>query len=259
MRAHLIDAARPFIFDTGLAPAAVGAAWAALRVLIAEPWRAQAVLDHAPALARDVRRLRAPGVGGGVGHPRRARGGVGRRGRVPGPRRAGRLLPPADRACRHVAAAADGAGVAVRRRDGLGARGSHRSVARRASAPTSTSRERSRRHGHRHRRRQDGGHRGAGVSARGWPASTSRCASRCRPAAPATTTSPMSARLSGVSALHGTWRYPEPLAPAAAAQRAGLALPTRDELVASVASDRREADPGRGRGWAVGRTGLPAG
>ena len=31
VRAHLIDAARPFIFDTGLAPAAVGAALAALR------------------------------------------------------------------------------------------------------------------------------------------------------------------------------------------------------------------------------------
>jgi dethiobiotin synthetase len=44
------------------------------------------------------------------------------------------------------------------------------------------------------------------------------------------------ARLSGVNALHGTWRYPEPLAPAAAAERAGLALPTRAELVASVAS-----------------------
>jgi dethiobiotin synthetase len=44
------------------------------------------------------------------------------------------------------------------------------------------------------------------------------------------------ARLSGVSALHGRWRYPEPLAPAAAAQRAATALPTRDELVASVAS-----------------------
>ena len=34
--------------------------------------------------------------------------------------------------------------------------------------------------------------------------------------------------------LHGSWRYPEPLAPVAAAQRAGLALPTRAELVASV-------------------------
>ncbi|KUI40313.1 8-amino-7-oxononanoate synthase [Mycobacterium sp. GA-2829] len=51
VRAHLIDAARPFIFDTGLAPAAVGAAWAALDVLIAEPWRARAVLDNAAALA----------------------------------------------------------------------------------------------------------------------------------------------------------------------------------------------------------------
>jgi dethiobiotin synthetase len=44
------------------------------------------------------------------------------------------------------------------------------------------------------------------------------------------------ARLSGVSALHGSWRYPEPLAPVAAADRAGVALPTRNELVASVAS-----------------------
>ncbi|WP_029107647.1 8-amino-7-oxononanoate synthase [Mycobacterium sp. URHD0025] len=52
IRAHLIDAARPFIFDTGLAPAAVGAAWAALRVLIDEPHRAQAVLNHAAELAR---------------------------------------------------------------------------------------------------------------------------------------------------------------------------------------------------------------
>jgi dethiobiotin synthetase len=42
------------------------------------------------------------------------------------------------------------------------------------------------------------------------------------------------ARLSSVTGLHGRWRYPEPLAPAAAAHRAGLALPTRDELVASV-------------------------
>jgi 8-amino-7-oxononanoate synthase len=51
VRAHLIDAARPFIFDTGLAPAAVGAASAALRVLINEPWRAAAVQRHAATLA----------------------------------------------------------------------------------------------------------------------------------------------------------------------------------------------------------------
>jgi 8-amino-7-oxononanoate synthase len=52
VRDHLIDAARPFIFDTGLAPAAVGAAWAALGVLTAEPWRAAEVLRHAATLAQ---------------------------------------------------------------------------------------------------------------------------------------------------------------------------------------------------------------
>jgi 8-amino-7-oxononanoate synthase len=52
VRDHLIDAARPFIFDTGLAPAAVGGAWAALRVLQAEPWRARDVLAYAAELAR---------------------------------------------------------------------------------------------------------------------------------------------------------------------------------------------------------------
>lgn len=51
VREHLIDSARPFIFDTGLAPAAVGAAHAALDVLIEEPWRARRVLDHAATLA----------------------------------------------------------------------------------------------------------------------------------------------------------------------------------------------------------------
>jgi 8-amino-7-oxononanoate synthase len=51
VRDHLIDAARPFIFDTGLAPAAVGAALAALRVLSAEPWRPEAVRRHARLLA----------------------------------------------------------------------------------------------------------------------------------------------------------------------------------------------------------------
>jgi 8-amino-7-oxononanoate synthase len=52
VRDHLIDAARPFIFDTGLAPAAVGAALAALRVLSKEPWRPAAVLQHAGTLAQ---------------------------------------------------------------------------------------------------------------------------------------------------------------------------------------------------------------
>lgn len=43
-------------------------------------------------------------------------------------------------------------------------------------------------------------------------------------------------RLSGVARLLGGWRYPEPLAPRAAAKRAGLALPTGAELVESVRS-----------------------
>jgi 8-amino-7-oxononanoate synthase len=51
IRDHLIDAARSFIFDTGLAPASVGSALAALRVLEDEPWRAEAVLSNARALA----------------------------------------------------------------------------------------------------------------------------------------------------------------------------------------------------------------
>ena len=51
VRDHLIDTARTFIFDTGLAPAAVAAAGAALRILAAQPERAQAVLDNAATLA----------------------------------------------------------------------------------------------------------------------------------------------------------------------------------------------------------------
>jgi len=53
----LLNTARTFIFDTGLAPASVGAALAALDVLRAEPWRAQAVRTHATTLAGIVRSL----------------------------------------------------------------------------------------------------------------------------------------------------------------------------------------------------------
>ncbi|WP_236565422.1 MULTISPECIES: 8-amino-7-oxononanoate synthase [Nocardia] len=52
VRAHLIDAARTFIFDTGLAPAAVGAARAALRLLRSEPGLAERVLARAADIAR---------------------------------------------------------------------------------------------------------------------------------------------------------------------------------------------------------------
>ena len=47
---HLVDTARPFIFDTGVAPAAVGAAAEALRILRAEPELAEQVR----ARARDL-------------------------------------------------------------------------------------------------------------------------------------------------------------------------------------------------------------
>ncbi|HEX4249846.1 MAG TPA: 8-amino-7-oxononanoate synthase [Pseudonocardia sp.] len=48
---HLVDAARSFIFDTGLAPASVGTALAALRILAAEPERPAAALAAAAAIA----------------------------------------------------------------------------------------------------------------------------------------------------------------------------------------------------------------
>jgi 8-amino-7-oxononanoate synthase len=48
---HLVDNARSFIFDTGLAPACAGSALAALRVLRAEPELAAAVLSCAAAIA----------------------------------------------------------------------------------------------------------------------------------------------------------------------------------------------------------------
>ncbi|WP_030418609.1 8-amino-7-oxononanoate synthase [Streptomyces sp. NRRL F-5065] len=47
---HLVDTARTFIFDTGLAPAAVGAALAALRLLRGEPERASRARAVAGAL-----------------------------------------------------------------------------------------------------------------------------------------------------------------------------------------------------------------
>jgi 8-amino-7-oxononanoate synthase len=51
---HLVNTARPFIFDTGLAPAAVAGAGAALEVLRAEPSLAKAVRTRAAALSGDL-------------------------------------------------------------------------------------------------------------------------------------------------------------------------------------------------------------
>jgi dethiobiotin synthetase len=50
------------------------------------------------------------------------------------------------------------------------------------------------------------------------------------------------ARLSGVTELAGFARYPQPLAPAAAAEQAGMVLPTRDQLLGLIGGLDR---PGR--------------
>jgi 8-amino-7-oxononanoate synthase len=50
LREHLVNRARSFIFDTGLAPAAAAAALAAVRIIQDEPWRAGAVRNNAAAL-----------------------------------------------------------------------------------------------------------------------------------------------------------------------------------------------------------------
>jgi dethiobiotin synthetase len=50
------------------------------------------------------------------------------------------------------------------------------------------------------------------------------------------------ARLSGTTALAGLARYPQPLAPAAAADQTGTALPTRDDVLQLIAGLDR---PGR--------------
>ncbi|MGC0364421.1 8-amino-7-oxononanoate synthase [Rhodococcus sp. 27YEA15] len=74
VRAHLVDAARTFIFDTGLAPAAVGAARAALAVLAREPTRATDVRARATALS-EIAGVEAPEsavVSVVLGDPRRA-------------------------------------------------------------------------------------------------------------------------------------------------------------------------------------------
>lgn len=57
---HLVDSARTFIFDTGLAPAAAGSALAALRLLAGEPALADAVLANATRIA-DAAGVTAPG------------------------------------------------------------------------------------------------------------------------------------------------------------------------------------------------------
>jgi 8-amino-7-oxononanoate synthase len=63
VRDHLINTARPFIYDTGLAPAAAGAAHAALEVILEEPERVRRVREVAARLAEACG---APPVAGAV-------------------------------------------------------------------------------------------------------------------------------------------------------------------------------------------------
>ncbi len=83
LRAHVLDAARTFIFDTGLAPACVGSALAALEVLRGDPELPGRALANADALSRIATSLlgtRAPAYPAPVstvvpvilGDPRRA-------------------------------------------------------------------------------------------------------------------------------------------------------------------------------------------
>ena len=77
----------------------------------------------------------------------------------------------------------------------------------------------------------------------GWPVLTSRCASRFRPEPPMVTTIWRRWRgCRGSRRSFPAWRYPEPLGPVAAAQRAGLPLPTKAELIALVGG---RCPPGR--------------
>jgi len=71
LREHLLNRARSFIFDTGLAPASAAAARAAARIIRDEPWRAHSVHSNAAALAAGL----APALAG--------RGAVGQNGTAP--------------------------------------------------------------------------------------------------------------------------------------------------------------------------------
>ena len=74
VRDHLVDTARTFIFDTGLAPSAVGAARAALGILRDEPARAGRVVEVAEhlAAATGAERPRSAVVSVILGDPARA-------------------------------------------------------------------------------------------------------------------------------------------------------------------------------------------
>ena len=231
VRDHLIDAARPFIFDTGLAPAAVGAALAALRVLAAEPWRPAAVLRHAGTLAQICNETRA------LGH-RSLRGQSAvvpvilgaRRWRWPRPRPAWKpgfeWAASGRRPCRPV-------------RRGCG------------SPPRLAGSRRSRAGPHSADRRARRGTAltvlvitgtGTGVGKTIATAALTSAARQagvdvavCKPVQTGTEAGDDDlaevTRLTGLTKVVGLARYPQPLAPLAAAEQAGKSLPTRNNVL----------------------------
>ena len=113
---YLVNSARPLMFSTGLPPAAVAAALAALELLAEQPRRVERLADNAERAARraGARGLRRLGLGDAhrAADGRRRRAGGADRG---GGARAGRLRAggaPAGGAGGHVAAAARGHGLA---------------------------------------------------------------------------------------------------------------------------------------------------
>ena len=126
VREHLVNTARPFIYDTGLAPASAGAALAALQVLARGP-RAGRAGPRQRRPPRCVLRPGHPGRGRHVGaHAGSARGG-GCRGAGGGARHPDRLLPATVHTGRHVAAPSHRARRPLRARPRPGLRGARRS------------------------------------------------------------------------------------------------------------------------------------
>ena len=112
--AHLVDSARTFIFDTGLAPACAGSALAALRLLQAEPQRAERVREIATRVAIALG-APLPGRRRRLARTRRTRAGARRGRRLPKRGHPRRVFPAADRARRHQPAADRRAGRPQRR------------------------------------------------------------------------------------------------------------------------------------------------